>query len=137
MTAKSVEELDLIRSVLEELTTKWALLVLNVLCGGPCRFNALKRAIPGVTQKALTQCLRRLEAAGLVARSVVTTSSVAVIYEVTPLGHSLEPHTGGLLEWAASNHEAILAAKAAFAMPFTAPLAGELVSSPKQNRKMP
>ena len=135
MTAKSVEELDLIRSVLEELTTKWALLVLNVLCGGPCRFNALKRAIPGVTQKALTQCLRRLEAAGLVARSVVTTSSVAVIYEVTPLGHSLEPHTGGLLEWAASNREAISAAKAASATPPTMRLESDLLSFPRQNRK--
>lgn len=49
MSAKTTDELELIRSVLEELTVKWALLVLNALCEGPARFNALKRANPGVS----------------------------------------------------------------------------------------
>ncbi|MBB4858720.1 DNA-binding HxlR family transcriptional regulator [Novosphingobium chloroacetimidivorans] len=113
MSAKKTEDLELIRSVLEELTAKWALLVLNVLCDGPARFNALKRANPGISQKALTQCLRRLEAAGLILRTVVSTAPVAVVYEVTPLGASLEPHTSGILDWSLRNREAILAARQA------------------------
>lgn len=58
---------------LEEITTKWTLLVLDSLCGGPMRFNAIRRANPGVTQKALTQCLRRLEYNGFINRTVVRT----------------------------------------------------------------
>jgi DNA-binding HxlR family transcriptional regulator len=116
MSSKTSDDLELIRSVLEELTAKWALLVLNVLCNGPARFNAIKRAIPGISQKALTQCLRRLEAAGLILRTVVSTAPVAVTYEVTPLGASLEPHTSGILQWSLRNREAILGARRASAL---------------------
>ncbi|MHB2267316.1 winged helix-turn-helix transcriptional regulator [Aliihoeflea sp. PC F10.4] len=115
MPIQKIEDLELIRSVLEELTNKWALLILNTLCDGPARFNALKRAHLGISQKALTQCLRRLEASGLIFRSVVSTSPVAVVYEVSPLGASLEPHTRGILEWAAVNKAAIEAARRDFA----------------------
>lgn len=114
MPAQSIEDLELIRSILEELTAKWALLVLNALCDGPARFNALKRANPGISQKALTQCLRRLEACGLIARSVISISPVAVVYEVTPLGASLEPHTKGILDWATRHRENIEATRQAF-----------------------
>ena len=115
MSDKTIEELEIIRSVLEELTAKWSMLVLSVLCNGPARFNALRRANPGVSQKALTQCLRRLQAAGLIARTVVSTSPVAVEYRVTPLGASLEPHTSGILEWATRNKDAIATARTTFA----------------------
>jgi DNA-binding HxlR family transcriptional regulator len=115
MPAESPEDLEHIRLVLEQLTSKWTLLVLNVLCRGPARFNALKRANSGVTQKALTQCLRRLEASGLITRSIASTSPVAVVYEVSPLGASLEPHLKGILQWSADHREEILVARAAFA----------------------
>ena len=115
MSAKTINDLDLIRSVMEELTAKWALLILSTLCDGPARFNALRRANPGISQKALTQCLRRLEGAGLISRTVVSTAPVAVQYEVTPLGASLEPHTSGILEWARRNRDTILSAREAFA----------------------
>lgn len=110
----SLEDIDHIRLVLEELTSKWTLLVLDVLCRGPARFNALKRANKGVTQKALTQCLRRLEASGLIIRTVVSTYPVAVVYEVSPLGASLEPHMKGLLQWSVEHREEIAAAKMEF-----------------------
>lgn len=111
----SLEDLEHIRMVLDELTGKWSLLVLNVLCRGPARFNALKRANTGVSQKALTQCLRRLEASGLITRSVVSTSPVAVVYDVSPLGASLEPHMTGILQWSADHRDEVFAAKLAFA----------------------
>ena len=114
MPVQSVEELDHIRFVLDELTGKWSLLVLNALCDGPARFNAIKRANKGVSQKALTQCLRRLEASGLITREVVSTSPVAVVYAVSPLGASLEPHMKGILQWSLDHREQVLAAKQAF-----------------------
>jgi DNA-binding HxlR family transcriptional regulator len=115
MSTSSPEDIELNRMVLEEITSKWTLLVLNALCGGPMRFNALRRANKGVTQKALTQCLRRLEASGFITRKVVSTAPVAVIYEISSLGRSLEPHLGGILAWAAEHRQEVLAAREAFA----------------------
>ena len=54
------------RELLDQVLDKWSLSVLNELCERPCRFNELRRAIPGVTQKSLTATLRRLERNGVV-----------------------------------------------------------------------
>ena len=54
------------------------------------RFNAVKRLLEGVSQKALTQYLRRLERNGLISRRVIPVSPVAVEYEITALGRSLQ-----------------------------------------------
>lgn len=115
MPVQSSEDLEPIRSVLDELTGKWSLLVLNALCDGPARFNALKRLNKGVTQKALTQCLRRLEASGLITRTVVSTSPVAVVYAVSDLGASLEPHLKGILQWSLDHRDQVAEARRAFA----------------------
>lgn len=105
------DALEVNRLVLEEITTKWSLPVLACLCSGPMRFNALRRANPQATQKALTQCLRRLEGSGFITRTVVSTSPVAVVYEISAIGRSLEPHLRALLGWADENREAVLTAK--------------------------
>lgn len=115
MSTLTQEALELNRLVLEEITSKWTLLVLGHLCGGPMRFNALRRANDGITQRALTQCLRRLEASGFVKRSVVSTAPVAVMYEISPLGRSLEPHLRALLQWVDEHRDAIKTAQCAFA----------------------
>ena len=115
MTKPPQEDLELNRLVLEEITTKWSLLILGNLCGGPMRFNALRRAADGITQKALTQCLRRLEANGFINRTVTSTAPVAVIYEVSPLGRSLEPHLRAILKWTQDNRGAVVAAQERFA----------------------
>lgn len=115
MSNATPESLELNRLVLEEITSKWSLLVLGCLCSGPMRFNALRRANAGVTQKALTQCLRRLEASGFIKRTVVSTSPVAVSYEISPLGRSLEPHLQAILKWSEDHREEVLAAQRAFA----------------------
>ncbi len=115
MSTSSQEALELNRLVLEEITSKWSLLILGHLCSGPMRFNALRRANEGVTQRALTQCLRRLEAGGFIKRSVVCTAPVAVMYEISSLGRSLEPHLKGLLKWADDHREEVRAAQRAFA----------------------
>lgn len=121
MPAPSIEMLERNRFVLEDVTSRWTLLVLHALCDGPLRFNALKRSVPGVTQKALTQCLRRLEQNGLLERSVVSTAPVAVVYAISPLGRSLEPHLGAILGWAEMHREDVLAARLAFASAGSAP----------------
>jgi len=54
------------RQLLDQLTDKWAILVLSVLADGPARFNTLKRVVEGISQKSLTQTLRGLERHGIV-----------------------------------------------------------------------
>lgn len=111
MSSSTPQQLESSRVILEELTSKWTLLVLNELCLGPVRFNALRRAMPDITQKALTQTLRRLEANGFITRTVLTQSPVAVIYEISALGRSLEPHLQAILRWVEENKGEIEAAK--------------------------
>jgi DNA-binding HxlR family transcriptional regulator len=87
------------RSLFDQIADKWSMMVLAVLDDGPHRFNAIRRRLEGVTQKALTQCLRRLERNGLVARHVISLSPVAVQYDITPLGRTLQQPFRQLYEW--------------------------------------
>ena len=87
------------RLLLDQIADKWSVLILAALKDGPQRFNVLRRRLEGITQKALTQTLRRLERNGIVARRVVTASPIAVEYEVTPLGRSLRQPFLALHAW--------------------------------------
>jgi DNA-binding HxlR family transcriptional regulator len=87
------------RQILDQISDKWSMMTIAVLNDGPLRFNVIKRRLEGITQKALTQTLRRLERNGLVERKVIASSPVAVEYSITPLGRSLQPAFGSLYEW--------------------------------------
>ena len=87
------------RLLFDQISDKWSMMVLTVLDGGPLRFNAIKRHLEGVSQKALTQCLRKLERNGLVSRTVIPVSPVAVEYEITPLGRALQRPLKALHDW--------------------------------------
>jgi len=95
-----IETIPVVRPVLEQIAQKWTILILTFLCEEPKRFNALKRRLDGITQKALTEALRRLERNGLVDRSVTTTSPIAVVYSITPLGRTLQGPFLALYDWA-------------------------------------
>lgn len=102
------------RSILDQIADKWSMLILAVLCQEPLRFNAIKRRLEGITQKALTQALRRLERNGLVARHVIPTSPVAVEYSVTPLGRTLKEPFAALYNWTVEHGPEIAAARQTF-----------------------
>lgn len=102
------------REVLARLADKWALLVIGRLESGPVRFNHLRREVQGISQKVLTQTLRRLERDGLVARQVFATVPVTVEYSITPLGQTLTETISVLTHWAEKNMEAVQAAQAAW-----------------------
>ena len=87
------------RQLFDQIADRWSMMVLAILEPGPRRFNAIRREIEGVTQKALTQCLRRLERNGLIERRVIPSSPVAVEYELTELGHSLRNPLSTLYDW--------------------------------------
>lgn len=102
------------RGVLDHVGDKWALLVLHRLADGPVRFNALRREIHGVSQKVLSQVLKRLERDGLIARTAYATVPVTVEYALTGLGQCLTANVGPLLRWAEQNMEQIRAAQDAY-----------------------
>ncbi len=87
------------RLLLDQIADKWSILILSQVCPEPLRFNLLKRRIPGISQKALTQALRRLERNGILERVVRSTSPVAVEYRVTPLGQTLSGPFSALFDW--------------------------------------
>ena len=102
------------RDVLSRLADKWALLVLGCLEQEPQRFNSLRRHIRGITQKMLTQTLRKLERDGLVSRKIFPTVPVTVEYSLSPLGKTLTHTMSFLTLWVEDNMDAMLAAQAAF-----------------------
>ncbi|HEV7252562.1 MAG TPA: helix-turn-helix domain-containing protein [Mesorhizobium sp.] len=102
------------RLVLDHIADKWAALILRVLSEGPTRFNQLRRRIDGVSQKVLSQALKRLERDGLVSRRAFPTVPVTVEYSVTPLGQTLCAQIFALSDWAEKNVEAVLEAQARY-----------------------
>lgn len=102
------------RELLDQVLDKWSLAVLNQLCEQPSRFNALRRAIPTVTQKSLTATLRKLERNGIVERVLLSSRPVAVEYRITPLGKTLRPPIDAILEWATAHMPDIERAREAF-----------------------
>lgn len=102
------------RQLLDQIADKWSMMVLAILEPGALRFNAIRRQIEGVTQKALTQCLRRLERNGLVERRVIPLSPVAVEYELTELGRSLGRPFSVLYGWTVENLAAVDLARLRF-----------------------
>jgi DNA-binding HxlR family transcriptional regulator len=103
-----------VRGVLDRISDKWSMLLVMTLAGGPRRFNQLRREIPDISQKMLTQTLRDLQRDGLVARRVFDTKPPAVEYRLTPLGQSIIVPFGYLIEWVSTNHPRIDEARVEF-----------------------
>ena len=102
------------RLVLDRIADKWAVLILDRLRDGPVRFNQLRRTIKGISQKVLSQTLKKLERDGLISRAVFATVPVTVEYALTPLGRTLTDTIAALAHWAEHNIEAVLAAQQAY-----------------------
>lgn len=82
---------------------KWKALILYHAIGGPRRFNELRRLMPSVTQRMLTQHLRELEADGILLRNVRAQVPPHVEYSLTQKGRSLVPILEAMAEWGKAN----------------------------------
>lgn len=87
------------RRFIELVGDKWTLLILLGLRSGPKRNGELMRLIDGISQKMLTQTLRRLVANGLVARRDMRSNPPHVEYALTNLGLSLGAVMRSLDRW--------------------------------------
>jgi len=102
------------RSFFDQVANKWSVMILTMLSERPHRFNEMKRRLEGVTHKALTQALRRMERNGLLSRAVLATSPVSVEYSLTPLGRTLPVPFGAVYEWSIQHLDEIEAAREAY-----------------------
>lgn len=103
-----------IRDVVQRIGDKWSVLVIMVLIERPQRFGALRRAIPDISQRMLTQTLRNLQREGLLDRQVFPTNPPSVEYRLTELGLSLLKPLGELVRWADEHRDQVHRARAAF-----------------------
>jgi DNA-binding HxlR family transcriptional regulator len=92
---------------------KWKPMVLWALATCPRRFGALRRELPGVSEKVPTQQLRELERDGIVHRAVHEQVPPKVEYSLTPLGVTLERALAPLGEWGEQHLDHIVAVRGA------------------------
>lgn len=100
-----------VRHVISRFSGKWSILVLCILAkNGPTRFVELRRAIPDISPKVLTDTLKNLESDRLVSRRVYPEIPPRVEYSLTETGTSLMPHIDALIGWAVEHFETITSA---------------------------
>ena len=103
-----------VRSILDQVGSRWTALVVSNLAGGPLRFTELKRRVKGISQRMLTETLRRLERDGLVTRTLYPTIPPKVEYSLRPLGESLLEPVQALVRWSVANRCEIGAARQSY-----------------------
>ena len=102
------------RVLLDDISCKWVILTIATLSRGSARFNQLRRTLRGVTQKTLTQVLRRLERSGLISRTLLDTAPISVEYAITPLGRTLAGPLSAIYRWTQAHHREVEAARRGF-----------------------
>jgi DNA-binding HxlR family transcriptional regulator len=103
-----------VADVLSRIGDKWTVYVVRYLSDGPMRFNEIKRAIDGISQRMLTLTLRGLERDGLVTRTIYPTIPPRVEYDLTELGRTLIVPLQSVGEWAIEHRPAVEKAREAF-----------------------
>lgn len=86
--------------VFQLLGKRWNGQIVAVLMSGSAYFADLRRAIPGISERMLSDRLAELGAAGLVLREVDEGPPLRVSYRLTESGAALEPPLRQLAEWA-------------------------------------
>jgi DNA-binding HxlR family transcriptional regulator len=105
----------LVEDLIGCVADKWTMLILETLVGsGTLRFTQLSKLIGGISQKMLTQTVRRMERDGLLARKVYPVVPPKVEYKLTDLGLTLSAAFCGVWVWATENLSKVEEARARF-----------------------
>ena len=93
-----------IETTLSVIGGKWKVFILfHLLNSGTHRFAEMRRKIPGISERMLSQQLRELETAGVVRRRIYPEVPPKVEYSITEYGETLRPICEALAHWG-SNH---------------------------------
>lgn len=93
-------------AAIELIGRRWSGAIVAALTEGPMRFAELSQAVPGMSDRLLSQRLKELEAEGLVERAVRPGVPVRVSYSLTAKGTALKPAISELRSWARRWHDA-------------------------------
>lgn len=88
-----------VATTVQLIGSKWKLLILRNLLARPYRFNEMKRTLPGISQKVLTDSLRSMEEDGLIIRTVFPENPPHVEYSLSELGETMRPIIGAMERW--------------------------------------
>ena len=100
------------QSVFDTIADKWSVIIIYALSQQEHRrYSELQRIIGGISQKMLTQTLRKLERDGLVERHVYPVVPPKVEYSLTPMGQTLTELLKAFCEWAEAHSDEIAAAR--------------------------
>ncbi|MBE8232433.1 MAG: helix-turn-helix transcriptional regulator [Endozoicomonadaceae bacterium] len=115
--AKKICDIDscAVRDALQIIGGKWKNRILYVIVlNGHIRFNALRRSLPEISQKMLTQQLRELERDGIVLREAYPEVPLRVEYSMTPIGESIGLLYKAINLWQQDNFEYIKKSRLAY-----------------------
>jgi len=86
---------------------KWKLFILRNLLAGSNRFGELRKSIPGISQKVLTDNLRSMENDGIIIRTVYAEVPPRVEYKLSELGETMRPIIAAMETWGLGYQELI------------------------------
>lgn len=99
MATRSYNQLCGLAYALDIVGERWTLLIIRELMPGPRRFTDLMEGLPGISSNLLSGRLKDLEKKGLIRRRDLPPPAASTVYELTPLGKSLEPMLLELGKW--------------------------------------
>lgn len=88
-----------VATTVQVIGSKWKLLIIRNLLERPWRFTELQKNLTGISQKVLTDCLRSMEADGIVVRTVYAEVPPRVEYSLSELGESMRPILDAMKDW--------------------------------------
>lgn len=88
-----------VATTVDLIGNKWKLLIMRELLKGTRRFNELHKSIEGISQKVLTENLRKMEEDGIINRTVYAEVPPKVEYSLSDLGNSLRPIINAMSDW--------------------------------------
>ena len=103
-----------IRDVIQTISGRWSSLLMSALAERSYRFGELRRLVPDISQRMLTQTLGELQRDGYVHREVFPTKPPKVEYSLTEFGRSMYGALEHLLHWAEVNHGGVRQARRRF-----------------------
>ena len=108
MTIGSYRQFCPVAMAAEILCTRWTVVLLRELVAGSTRFNELRRGVPRMSPALLSQRLKDLEAAGIIARTASAAEAAVFEYHLTASGQELKPIVEAFGVWGERRIEANL-----------------------------
>lgn len=99
-----VSEKERYRKIYSELSKKWSLAIIKDLFLGYKTFSEFLEVNEGLTNKVLSDQLKTLEDLGFIKKVIVSTRPVKAIYELTPMGKSLNKLVYEMIMFGLNNH---------------------------------